>query len=272
MLFVRHGAFTYKVPCGKCAFCLVNKRSQWMFRIYQEMQVQDVPGWCVTLTYDERHVRRVGDGRLSLRFRDVQLFFKKMRKDRWYCKYVCVGEYGGETHRPHYHMLLWTDCPPENLVNYWTSSKDGSRMGHFYIDRMSMRAAMYTMKYIIQPKQKEEDGIEKTRAQFSKGIGLGYLTSEVYDFHTENYDEPIFMSWIDGHKTALPRYYRNKIFTKYQQREESRKLKTRKSLENMKRYQSLRILGICNIRGYLRDLRVDAARRIIEKTKYHQTL
>lgn len=275
MLFIRHGEFTYKVPCGKCPYCLVNKRSQWMFRLYHEMQGQKHPGWVVTFTYDERHVKRVGDGRLSLRFRDLQLFFKKMRKDKWYCKYVAVGEYGGETHRPHYHVLLWTDCPVDKLENYWTwIYKDGhsEKLGHLYIDRMSMAAAMYSMKYIIQPKQKQVDGIEKTRAQFSKGIGLGYLTTEVYNFHTENYENPVFWSWVDGHKVALPRYYRSKIFTVYQQREESRKLKSKKSLANMQRFRDLRALGVSGIRKYLAELRVHNAAQILKTVKYNQTL
>lgn len=272
MLKIRHGEFTYTVPCGKCAFCLVNKRSQWMFRIYHEMRKQEHPGWFLTLTYDERHVRRTASGRLSLRFKDVQLFLKKLRKAKYYAKYVCVGEYGSETKRPHYHMLLWTDCPVETLDKFWTSSKDGSKMGNIHCGRITMASAMYCLKYIIQPKQKEENGIEKTRAQFSKGIGLGYLTSAVYDYHTFDYDAPVFVSVVDGQTVALPRYYKYKIFTKYQLSRESHRVKWESVRRRRVRKRELLAQGISNTEAYMDALARDNARAILSKTKYNQTL
>jgi len=145
-----------KVPCGKCAFCLTNNRSQWMFRIHHEMRNQMVPGWFLTLTYDEKHVKRVSYvdpdtgkyvRKLSLRFRDVQLFIKKIRKAKYYVKYVCVGEYGSQTKRPHYHMLIWTDCPDHELEAKWG-------LGRLDFGSLTMQSAMYTLKYIIQPKQR----------------------------------------------------------------------------------------------------------------------
>lgn len=160
-----------QVPCGKCAFCLQNKRSAWMFRIHHEMRDQEYKGYFLTLTYDEKHVRRVGpQGQLSLRFRDVQLYLKRIRKAKFYAKYICVGEYGGETFRPHYHMLLWTDAPVEFLEANWKSSVDNSCMGTIHFGVLNMRSAMYTLKYIIQPKVvvDKKDKREHARAQFSK--------------------------------------------------------------------------------------------------------
>lgn len=272
MIKVRHGEFTHTVPCGKCAFCLTNKRSQWMFRIHYEMKRQQYPGWFITLTYDERHVRRTADGRLSLRFRDVQLFLKRLRKAKHYAKYVCVGEYGGQTKRPHYHMLLWTDCRPDLLEKFWVSSKDGSRMGTIHVGHISMRSAMYTLKYIIQPKQRQEDGLEKTRAQFSKGLGLAYLTTAVYEYHTADYEKPILTSVIDGRVVALPRYYRYKIFTKYQLRKEGSKVKWESIRARRKQMRKLVRQGLTNVLAYMKQLRVDEATRILSKTKYNQTI
>lgn len=271
MIKVRHGEFTHTVPCGKCAFCLMNKRSQWMFRIYYEMRTQDQPGWFLTLTYNEKHVRRTSDGRLSLRFRDVQLFLKKLRKAKHYAKYICVGEYGSKTHRPHYHMLLWTDCVPERLEKFWTSGK-GESLGHIHIGRISMQSAMYALKYIIQPKQKEENGLEKTRAQFSKGLGIGYLTSAVYDYHTFDYERPEFIAMVDGRKCALPRYYRYKIFTKYQLAREGHRVKWETIRKRRRKMRELLKQGISNTDRYVQALRTEEARRIIKKTKYNEVL
>lgn len=258
-----YDAKSYMVPCGKCAFCLTNRRSSWMFRIHHEMRTQEYKGHFLTLTYDEKHVKRVGK-RLSLRFRDVQLFLKKVRKSGYYAKYVCVGEYGPQTKRPHYHMLLWTDCSTVDLDKLW-------QYGSIHFGRLSMASAMYTLKYIIQPKQKEEDGIEKTRAQFSKGLGLGYLTKEMYDHLTWDFDEPQLFDVIDGRKVALPRYYRTKIFTRFQLKREASKVYWKSIKDRRAEQRDLIRKGIWT-KQYVSNLRADQCREILKTTKFNLTL
>lgn len=267
LITVRHGSVVHKVPCGKCAFCLTNKRSAWMFRISHEMRLQEHPGYFLTLTYDEKHVKRVPGKGLSLRFRDVQLFLKKIRKFKFYAKYICVGEYGAQTHRPHYHLIIWTDCPPDRLQQLWWS-------GQIHFGALSVASAMYTLKYIIQPKQRDVDGIERTRAQFSKGLGLGYLTSSVYDYHTFDYDDPVMMAIIDGRKVALPRYYKTKIFTKWQMRQEAYKSQWRSRELHCEELSRLLLQGMRpkEAMAYMLALRQDQATRIISTTKFNQHL
>lgn len=255
----------HMVPCGKCAYCLTNRRSSWMFRVAQEMKNQEYPGYFITLTYDEKHVRRTASGRLSLRFRDVQLFLKRVRKAKYYCKYICVGEYGSNTKRPHYHMLLWTDCPVEKIESFW-------KMGSIHFGKITMASAMYTLKYIIQPKQKAEDDLEPTRAQFSKGLGLSYLTRAMYDWHTRDYDNPEMFAYIDGSKVSLPRYYKDKIFTKYQRRRFAHAAKWESIRKRRKRMRELIAQGVTNTKVYMNSLRVENAKRIMAKTKFNQTL
>lgn len=283
MIYIRQGENTYKVPCGKCGFCLANKRSQWMFRVYQEMKSQGNPGWFITLTYNEKYVRRVADGRLSLRFKDVQLFFKRIRRAKFYAKYICVGEYGSKTNRPHYHLLLWTDCPASKLQDLWISASTMERLGELHFGRITMESAMYTLKYIIQPKQSDVDGvtitkknehggIERTRAQFSKGIGLDYLSSAVYDYHTFDCDSPVFLSMVDGRKVSLPRYYRYKIFTKYQRRQMRVDAAKKSRTEYNKKLKACRAKGITKVPLYLKKLRSEQAERIIKSAKFNQTI
>lgn len=242
-----------------------------MFRIYYEIKTQENPGWFLTLTYHPKYVKRTSDGRLSLRFRDVQLFLKKLRKAKFYAKYVCVGEYGTQTKRPHYHMLLWTDCPVHRLENFW-STRSGKTLGSIHIGTITMQSAMYALKYIIQPKQKAEDGIEKTRAQFSKGLGLAYLSSAVYDYHTFDYDSPNFVGVVDGQKVALPRYYRYKIFTKYQLAREGHRVKWESIRKKRKKMRQLKAQGVKNTVEYMQALRTEECRRILKKTKYNLTI
>lgn len=254
-----------KVPCGKCAFCLTTRRSEWMFRIHHEMRTQEHPGWFITLTYDEKHVKRVADGRLSLRFRDVQLLLKQIRKRKHYAKYICVGEYGSETLRPHYHLIIWTSIEPSEIQDIWAR-------GRAHFGKISMASAMYTLKYIIQPKQRDIDGIEKTRAQFSRGLGLSYLSTSVYEYHTQDYENPILVSRIDGQQVALPRYYRRKIFTKYQLRKEGSRIKWESIRRRRKYMRELIARGVKNTKLYIDGLRSDQAKRIISKTKYTEVL
>lgn len=274
-----------RVPCGKCAFCLQSRRAQWMFRIHHEMRTQRHPGWFLTLTYDEKHVPRSKEtGRLSLRFYDVQLYLKRLRKAGYYAKYISVGEYGSDTHRPHYHMLLWTDAPTSFLQDNWKASTDGSLMGNVHFGVLTMASAMYTLKYIIQPKVKEQDDIEPTRAQFSKGIGLCYLTKAVYHYHTSNEAEPVFTSRIDGVEVQLPRYYQNKIFTNWQRGE--RRLRVYEELIDKRSSALLDAMSkgafasdgmtyldrLKAARRYLQHLRVEENNRILKSTKFNQTL
>lgn len=276
MITVRHAGVSHVVACGKCGYCLMNKRSSWMFRIHQEMREQMHRGYFLTFTYDQKHVKRAPCGRLSLRFIDIQLYLKRLRKAKFYAKYVCVGEYGPQTLRPHYHMLLWTDAPVSYIQSNWKSSTTGVPMGRIQFGTLTMESAMYTLKYIIQPKQKAENGIERTRAQFSKGLGLGYLTTRVYNFHTEDYDEPKMFSYIDGRKIALPRYYKLKIFTKYQLREEANKVKLDCHYQKRREIRDVLKRGLVRTRKfaiqYRHALRAEQARRIIKKTKFNETL
>lgn len=236
-----------------------------MFRIHHEMRTQEHPGWFITLTYDEKHVKRVAGGRLSLRFRDVQLLLKKIRKHKHYAKYICVGEYGSQTLRPHYHLILWTSASPSEIQNLWSRG-----IAHF--GKVSMASAMYTLKYIIQPKQRDVDGIEKTRAQFSRGLGLGYLSSAVYEYHTQDYENPVLVSRIDGQQVALPRYYRKKIFTKYQLRKEAQRIKW-DTIRKRRRYmRKLIASGVKDTKMYIMGLRQCEAQRIISKTKFTEVL
>lgn len=277
MITVTHAGEAHKVPCGKCGFCLTSKRAQWMFRVWHEMRTQVHRGYFLTLTYDEKHVKRTADGRLSLRFRDVQLYLKQIRKRKFYVKYICVGEYGAVTHRPHYHMLLWTDCPVGTLESIWARGK-------IHFGALTMASSMYTLKYIIQPKQKAENGLEKTRAQFSKGLGLAYLTKAVYNWHTFDEENPEFMSKIDGQTVALPRYYKDKIFTKWQravQRERLYQDKTRKFHEGKREWiarQGRRVSHLSRVeklrayKAYRRELRENEARYLLSKVKFNLTL
>ena len=57
----------------------------------------------LTLTYDEANLPRHG----QLLKRDLQLFFKRLRKLMGPFRYVACGEYGDLRRRPHFHVALF---------------------------------------------------------------------------------------------------------------------------------------------------------------------
>lgn len=102
----------YIVPCGKCVECLSQKRNDWSVRLYYEMQKYSTPPAFVTLTYDDDHLPTMVDedtGELVpvVSKRDLQLFFKRLRKRVPGIRYFFCTEYGPTTNRPHAHGIIF---------------------------------------------------------------------------------------------------------------------------------------------------------------------
>ena len=77
---IRDPRFSYKkymlVPCGKCLHCKLNSAKMWSIRIMHELKSWD-SALFVTLTYNDEHLPKDN----SLDKRDLQLFFKRLRKN-----------------------------------------------------------------------------------------------------------------------------------------------------------------------------------------------
>lgn len=107
------------VPCGHCDCCSARKMDAFSHRCLLETQCYDCLPWFTTLTYNPRNLPETG-----VQVRDVQLFLKRfrVRLDRMgYTRdfrVVYVGEYGHNTHRPHYHLLIW-NLRPEKDFKYF---------------------------------------------------------------------------------------------------------------------------------------------------------
>lgn len=195
-----------QVPCGKCVPCLINKRSDWSFRLEQEHKVSKSAHF-VTLTYDEKH--RPGDG--SLCKRHLQLFMKRLRKkdESSKLRYYAVGEYGSKTLRPHYHILLFNSCE-EHIRKAWVD-KDGKAVGIVHVGKVTPASVAYVTKYVIQ-RDVYSQGVQKPFATMSRAYGIGgrYLTDSMVEWHRGgDYNYILRPGNIRG---RLPRFYREKIW------------------------------------------------------------
>lgn len=203
------------IPCGKCHACLSNKRKSWAFRIAQELKHSETALF-LTFTYDDDHVI-YGEFKPTLFKRDMQLFLKRLRKyitDKKIMsqraqkppqiKYFIVGEYGSETERPHYHGLLFNI--PLQVHPFIT---DIWQKGFVHFGNVEEASTLYTMKYIVQPEDQMQ-GVEKQFSLISKGIGSSYLSNAMIKYHKKGLKAFVVNN---GYKQAMPRYYREKLFT-----------------------------------------------------------
>lgn len=85
------------IPCRECVACRLNEKNRWASRISLECS-RTKPSYFLTLTYKENPEKLI--------YREVQLFFKRLRKNGYVFKYFCVGEYGAKNGRPHWHIII----------------------------------------------------------------------------------------------------------------------------------------------------------------------
>lgn len=209
----------HQVPCGKCFNCKRRRASSWSVRLVKEGE-RSLSAHFLTLTYNTDTVPISDNGFMTLDKTDLQKFFKRLRK--WHgknttpLKYYAVGEYGGQTKRPHYHIIMF-NANLEHFERSW--SLDLKPLGQIHIGTITEASIGYTLKYICKesqiPMHKNDDRI-KEFALMSKGLGSNYLTEKMIQWHKNKTEERIYVPLKDGKKAPLPRYYKQKIYNEYE--------------------------------------------------------
>lgn len=237
------------IPCGQCIGCRIRQREDWTTRI--ELEARDYPKeevWFITLTYDDEHVpgmivktgeimRKVQytwkprEERPSsvqiLLYEDIQKFLKRLRKAyRGKLRYFVAGEYGEQTARPHYHMILygWKPTDLENLYKihhngYYTSKwlKELWGMGQIQIAQAVPETYRYVAGYVTK-KMYEIDGKKaneyyelgqtKPFACMSLKPGLG---DHYYQEHKKEIWRQGYIQCTNGKRAQIPRYYEKQM-------------------------------------------------------------
>lgn len=180
----------------------------------QEAKVSS-SSYFVTLTYDTLTVPISENGFMTLDKRDFQLFMKRLRKlSKNKLRYYVAGEYGTERQRPHYHMILFNLEDLEYLNDAW-------QKGEIHVGRVAGPSIAYTVKYIDKeskiPMHPRDDRL-KEFSLMSKGLGACYMTDAVKRYHKSRLNINYVMD-TDGNRIAMPRYYREKIFTEDERRQ-----------------------------------------------------
>jgi len=146
----------------------------------------------ITLTYNEKHL----PNDYSLNHTHVQKFFKKLRKEldkinHPKIKYFMCGEYGDETWRPHYHIMLFGyDFPDKQQVQslqvdqpYYISPflQKLWDKGNHTITNASWETAAYVARYVTKKVtgDKAEDHYNRLIIDFNEVTGEMNYFNEV---------------------------------------------------------------------------------------------
>lgn len=192
------------VPCGKCPFCAATRRSDWATRLEYEARLHLVKKF-VTLTYANPHLTWK-HGLPQLNKRDLQLWFKRVRRTGVRIRYYGVGEYGSKTFRPHYHVILFGDVSDDVIRDSWP-------LGQVHIGTVTQASIMYTLGYIVNKSWKHTTNRVLPFSVMSRkpGLGANYLSKSMLEWHKSDRKNYVI---LDGKKRHLPRYYKTKIFSK----------------------------------------------------------
>lgn len=138
----------------------------------------------------------------------MQKYLKRVRSTGAPIKYYACGEYGlNNTLRPHYHIILF-NSDEDTIVEKW--SEDGVSMGRVSVDKCETASIHYCTKYLLNSKSQGYKKRVKPFALMSKGLGKDYV-EKAKAYHKAKGETLVVFP--GGQKVAMPRYYKNKIYT-----------------------------------------------------------
>lgn len=143
--------------------------------------------WFVTLTYDQEHVPADG----SVDPRHLVLFLKRLRKRLGVgsLRYFGVGEYGGRTFRPHYHLTIFGPDRAD-LADEWLGKKLVRKglvsecwgMGFTVVKPAEVDMIAYVANYTLKKMTKATDprlgGRHPEFVRMSRRPGIGGLATD----------------------------------------------------------------------------------------------
>ena len=226
----------FYVACGKCAECLNRKHRNAFVKLYYEF-LYSSSAYFVTLTYNEDTCPFVvksstGEVFKTLCRKNLQSHLKRWRalcKKRGFdissFRYFSASEYGSNTLRPHYHILLF-NIPDKalNLFNLLWQQYFG-----FYLSKKvevsndSFRAtALYVSKYVTKSMSNDYfnkklkdlylNKCEKMRCTSSHHFGCVFDTElvagQIFSLYSD-FDDLVdnfqgFNVFINGYRYSLP--------------------------------------------------------------------
>lgn len=211
-----------QVPCGRCPACRRRKQNEWAFRILEESKYHSKVAF-VTLTYDDDHLQYSDLGIPTLVPDHCKTLIKNLRYDLEYYdekeerqsfRYFLCGEYGDQFDRPHYHMIFFYSgdldheyiekCFTQRWIHGFIKYEPGISPGRAkYCAKYSMKSIGYDYQDVVPPfaRMSRRPGIG---SQFTQNINIDSFRSRNLWHVNDNAGTPY----------SLPRYYKERIYSK----------------------------------------------------------
>lgn len=267
------------LPCGRCPPCKKRRVDGWVFRLMEEDKVSTSAHF-VTLTYAPQFVPISANGFMTLDKLAFPNYMKRLRKlTTNKLKYYACGEYGSKNKRPHYHAIVFNVPDEEMFYDAW--KLDGVHLGQVFVGNVTGNSVAYTMKYIDKGPNVEgvfpgwvpfvgRDDRLKEFALMSKGMGAAYCNDPaVKKYHTDDLNR-VCITVDGGFKIAMPRYYKERIYTEDERAElgSLAELAASKSeSENYARYLKYHANGKLDYQAFVDGQRTAVVNRFHSLTK-----
>ncbi|UPW41960.1 replication initiator protein [Dipodfec virus RodF1_56] len=226
-----------QLPCRKCVGCRLSKSREWANRVVME-QLYHNDSWFLTLTYDDEHLRpaypvdeatgEILSVHATLVKKDLQDFLKRLRFNSGQAiRYFAAGEYGSQTYRPHYHLLIFglylddLEVIRKNFAGqqYYVSDliEKCWPFGFHILGKVTWQSAAYVARYTMKKASNGYDknyytvaGIEPEFQTMSLKPAIG---RRFYDEHPEIFDYDYFsVSTPQGGRKVYPPEYFKKLY------------------------------------------------------------
>lgn len=173
------GVRRIEIPCGHCFACHQSRAFDILVRAVAESRMYDFSSF-ITLTVSDEFLPSVFPGGV-LDHRPFQLFAKRLRKQIGKFRYLMCGEYGENSKRPHYHLILFGHRFVDGFVrdHIWYCSRvlyQSWPYGHITCDDVCNERIAYVAGYQLKPFQSV--GGVSSYVRWSRRPGLGFTWFE----------------------------------------------------------------------------------------------
>lgn len=225
------------IPCGQCVGCRLQRSREWANRMMMELETTEGRSSFVTLTYDDEHlplsegvnpvtgeIEEFG----TLVLEDLQKFIKRLRKanPEKKIRYFACGEYGENTNRPHFHLILFGYFPKDakfirrgrkGNYNYYVSEELEKLwpFGLHVIADVTWESCAYTARYVTKKltgnagEVYETMNIKPPFVIMSNRPGIGY---DYFMIHREDFSDDVKMYYLSTNEGSIsfskPRYFK----------------------------------------------------------------
>lgn len=200
--------------CGHCIECRKQKQREWRVRLEEELRSNY--GYFITLTISPKGIKDL-EKKTGLKWKEnpneiatkgLRLFLERVRKDTGKSmRHWCVTELGEDNDRIHLHGVFFGQKSAELIKKHW-------KYGFIFIGQYcNSRSVNYMTKYMLKVDVKHKEFKQIVLA--SPGIGDKYFDRLDWQWQKQNYkrlEVPTY-TFRNGTKMAMPKYYKDKLFT-----------------------------------------------------------